>query len=134
LIDADVPAEFCLETADRSLTNGIISYLRYVYPIIEGYIKGELKMTKPQIQDSIRGISLVGYYLSDAIDEWQAEFSSKIQQYISGYVLKTIILCFLLLFLHVLIFEISVIRHMTEDYAFMRSVFAVCVPSEILNK
>lgn len=37
---------FCLETADHSLTNGIISYLRAIEPIVDGYLKGKFKITK----------------------------------------------------------------------------------------
>lgn len=77
-------------------------------------------------------LTLVAYYITDAIAEWSSEFSDMVGDFkVRNWVLCTGICLFLLLF-HLVSCECVVLPQLEEEHSLMRRVYCHMVPQEIL--
>lgn len=60
----------CLESGNKTLSNGIVAYLRYIHPSLSQYLLNKSVVDVDQLKDISTGLKLVGYYFSDAIETW----------------------------------------------------------------
>lgn len=75
LVMASSTVSKCETLSNGSLKLGITTLLRYVYPSVEGYINKKINMTTTQLDNLTSSLTLVAYYITDAITTWASEFS-----------------------------------------------------------
>ena len=70
----------------------------------------------------------------DAIDTWQGEFTSKLGDTSSLNRKYSWLMGVLVVLLHCVVFEMTLLARLKKDYRFMQSVFSHWVPEHILTK
>lgn len=79
-------------------------------------------------------LTLVAYYINDAIQQWSIEFSALIHDFTNTNQMLCGIICCLLFVLHVVASEWGIVGRLKQDYAGVRRLFKHLVPQAILMK
>lgn len=64
----------CLNGFNKTLSQGITSFLRAVHPMVENYINLKINLTVAELNDITTTLTIVAYYVTDAITTWASEF------------------------------------------------------------
>lgn len=104
LVNASSTIAKCTSYSNRSLTNGVTAYLRYVNPQINDYMYGRVNFSQPQMDNLTLGVSLAGFYLMDAILTWNSEFSQMLNSFTSIKYALTCIACISILAIYLVCF------------------------------
>lgn len=124
----------CSELGNKSFSNGIIAYLRFTEPLINNYLKGIETISEAELYDLSIGYSLAGYYFADALVTWHDEFSGGIASFYDFNLLLSVLVCLLLVFLYLFIFQMMVLSSLRRDYRFVSAFFRMGVPEHVLTE
>lgn len=89
-------------------------------------------MTSAQVDEITSALTLVAYYITDAIYQWSSEFTKMIQIFNLESGIHCLSICLFLLLFHFAVCEGYLFPHFMADFTFMRRVFQNMVPEEIL--
>ena len=95
----------CMNGFNKTLNQGIATFLRAVHPMINNYINLKINLTVPELNDITTTLTIVAHYVTDAITTWTSEFDKKITDYESLDTLLCIIAALIVLLLHLIFCE-----------------------------
>lgn len=72
LITANSTLAKCSSLWNQTLTQGLATFLRTAQPTVDQYINGKIKLTATQLDSLTSALTLVAYYVTDAITTWAA--------------------------------------------------------------
>jgi hypothetical protein len=75
------------------------------------------------VDEVTTALTLVAYYITDAISLWASEFSGMITAFNFNNGLLCLFICLFLILFHILSCECFVFPHLVADYTLMRKVF-----------
>jgi hypothetical protein len=123
----------CMNGFNRTLSLGITTFLRAVHPTVENYINLRTNLTVPQLNDVTTTLTIVAYYVTDAINTWAAEFTQQVVAYERLDTMLCLIAAGVILLLHVVFCEKFLFYFLESDYKFIREVFDKMVPNFIIS-
>lgn len=62
----------CSSLWNQTLTQGLATFLRSAQPTVDQYINGKIKLTASQLDSLTSALTLVAYYVTDAITTWSS--------------------------------------------------------------
>jgi hypothetical protein len=133
LISASSNMTTCMSAYNKTLSNGITTLLRAAYPQVQMYLNQKINLTTSQLNDITTSLTLVAYYITDAITTWASEFTGKVTYYEGLDTLLCIIAASLVLLLHLIFCEKFLFYFLESDYEFIREVFDKMVPNFIIS-
>jgi hypothetical protein len=122
----------CQSIYNSTFSRGITTFLRACEPQVINYLNGKINLTSSQVDELTTTLTLVAYYITDAIMAWSSELSTMIVVFKSHNNLLCIIICIVLLIFHLYTCEGFIFPYLRDDYQLMRRIFNNMVPQDIL--
>jgi hypothetical protein len=122
----------CLTIYNRTFSQGITTFLRACQGQVNDFLNKRITLTAAQVDELTVTLTLVAYYITDAIMEWSAEFTDMIAVFNWSNQVLCAIICSFLITLHLIACECIVFPRLEQDFAAMRRMFIQMVPEEIL--
>ncbi len=123
----------CMNGFNRTLSQGITTFLRAVHATVDNYINLRINLTVAQLNDVTTTLTIVAYYITDAITTWAGEFSSQVETYERLDTLLCMVAAGVVILLHLIFCEKFLFYFLERDYHFIREVFDKMVPNFIIS-
>lgn len=134
LVAAETTMTKCMTIYNKTFSQGITAFLRACEGQVNAFLNKKINLTAAQVDEVTVALTLVAYYITDAISEWSSEFTGMIEDFnFENGVLCAIICAFLLLF-HLLTCECLMLPRLVQEYEFTRRTFEHMVPQDVLLK
>jgi hypothetical protein len=133
LVAASSTMAKCTGLENQTLPQGITTLLRECQPKVENYLTGKVNLTTAQLDNLTSALTLVAYYVTDAITTWANEFSTSINYYSNWGNIFCLVTASLIFILHLIFCENILFYFLEKDYHFVREVFDKMIPEYILS-
>lgn len=90
LVGAQTSQSKCLSIYNNTLSMGITTFLRACEDQVNNFLNGKIKLSSSQVDELTVALTLVAYYITDAIMTW----SSELTEMIINFNNNTFALCF----------------------------------------